>query len=213
MSIRNRPPAPLTLAIVDDHEVFRLGLRTLLESTGSVRVAWDAASPHEAWSRMAAEPVDAILVDMHLGGPVDGVEATRMLLARDPGLRVVLMSGLVDEERVAEGRRAGAVGFLPKEMAATELANALAGMVRTAAAPRRRPPGGTQEDVRQLSRRELEVLAQIRLGRTNREIAERLRVSTTTVNKHVGQVLRKLRVRNRSEAASVAATVLSQPRS
>jgi DNA-binding NarL/FixJ family response regulator len=212
----HEPPA-IRLAIVDDHEVFRLGLRGLLERAGGIVVTWDTGSAHEAWRRIEEQPVDAVLVDVHLGGPVDGLEVSRMLTTRDRGLKVVLMSGLVDEQRLAEAPQVGAVGFLPKELAAEHMVEALMGLVR----PRRGEPRaqlrpafhdehGSRLDA--LSLREREVLAEIRVGRTNREIATRLRVSTSTVNKHVHQVLRKLRVRNRAEAAIVAAELLSRPR-
>jgi DNA-binding NarL/FixJ family response regulator len=211
----HEPPA-IRLAIVDDHEVFRMGLRGLLERSGGIVVAWDTGSAHEAWSRIVEQPVDAVLVDVHLGGPVDGLEVSRMLTTRDSGLKVVLMSGLVDEQRLTEAPRVGAVGFLPKELGAGEMLEALVSLVR----PRRGGRGpqrlafhdehGSRLDA--LSPREREVLAEIRLGRTNREIAERLQVATSTVNKHVHQVLRKLRVRNRAEAAIVAAELLSRPR-
>lgn len=206
----------IRLAIVDDHEVFRLGLRGLLERAPAIEVIWDTGSAHEAWQRIVDEPVDAILVDVHLGGPVDGLEATRMLTARDPSLRVVLMSGLIDEQRLAEAPRVGAVGFLPKELSANGMVEALIDLVAPRAG-RRRPLRLVFQDelgssLETLSRRELEVLAEIRMGRTNREIAEKLQLSTSTVNKHVHQVLRKLRVRNRAEAAIVAANLLSRPR-
>jgi DNA-binding NarL/FixJ family response regulator len=208
----------LRVAIVDDHEVFRLGLRTLLERTGVVEVVWDTGSPHEAWSLIAAEPVDAVLVDVNLGGPVDGLETARMLTSHHPDLRVVLMSGLVDEQRLAGAARVGVVGFLPKTLAADDLLAALQVLVGEEAerTPRERLQPVLQGElygrIRPLSPRETEVLAEIRLGRTNREIAEKLQVSTTTVNKHVQQVLRKLGVRNRAEAAIVAGTLLSRPR-
>ena len=103
-------------------------------------------------------------------------------------------------------------------LAAEELLTSLQAMVGppTSSAPRE-PLRPLYEDelgtpIEPLSPRETEVLAEIRLGRTNREIADKLRVSTTTVNKHVHQVLRKLRVRNRAEAAIVAGSLLSRPR-
>lgn len=218
--LNDHGPRAIRLAIVDDHEVFRIGLRGLLGRAEWIEVAWDTGSAHEAWERILEQPVDAILVDVNLGGPVDGLEATRMLTARDPRLRVVLMSGLIDEQRLAEAPRAGAVGFLPKALSADHMIEALLDLVgpRTRTRARRRPaprpadqeePGAALED---LSVREREVLAEIRLGRTNREIAEKLKLSTSTVNKHVHQVLRKLRVRNRAEAAIVAAELLARPR-
>jgi len=192
-------------------------VRTLLERTGEVEVAWDTGSPHEAWRQIAADPVDAVLVDLNLGGPVDGMEAARMLTARYPELRVVLMSGLVDEKRLVGARDAGVVGFLPKALAADELLSALQAMVLPGTSAARVPlrpvlEPGAEAPIEPLSPRETEVLAEIRLGRTNREIAQQLRVSTTTINKHVGQVLRKLRVRNRAEAAIVATAILFRPR-
>ncbi|HSR22884.1 MAG TPA: response regulator transcription factor, partial [Candidatus Eisenbacteria bacterium] len=178
---------------MDDHEVFRMGLRGLLEHADGIEIAWDTGSAHDAWERIRTQPVDAILVDVNLGGPVDGLEATRMLMTRDPDLRVVLMSGLIDEQRLAEVPRVGAVGFLPKALSAEHMVDALIDLVGRGPRPRRtrRPPyldelGSTLED---LSLREREVLAEIRLGRTNREIAVKLQLSTSTVNKHVHRVL------------------------
>jgi len=214
--LNDRGGPAIRLAIVDDHEVFRLGLRGLLERAPEIEVVWDTGSAHEAWRRIVEHPVDAILVDVNLGGPVDGLEAARMLTARDPGLRVVLMSGLIDEQRLAEAPRVGAVGFLPKELSAEGMIEALVDLVAPRSAPRR-PQRLTFQDelgspLETLSMREREVLAEIRLGRTNREIADKLQLSTSTVNKHVHQVLRKLRVRNRAEAAIVAGQLLSRPR-
>jgi DNA-binding NarL/FixJ family response regulator len=211
---RGRPA--IRLAIVDDHEVFRLGLRGLLDRAPAIEVAWDTGSAHEAWRLIVEQPVDAILVDVNLGGPVDGLEATRMLTARDPSLRVILMSGLIDEQRLAEAPRVGAAGFLPKELSADSMIEALADLVMPTKTQRRPGRLAFQDELgsplERLSRREREVLAEIRLGRTNREIADKLQLSTSTVNKHVHQVLRKLRVRNRAEAAIVAAQLLSRPR-
>src|SRR2546423_2918633 len=98
---RDQSSRAVRLAIVDDHEVFRMGLRSLLGRAEDIEVVWDTGSAHEAWSRAAEHPVDAVLVDVNLGGPVDGLEVSRMLTARDPRLKVVLMSGLVDEQRLA----------------------------------------------------------------------------------------------------------------
>jgi CheY-like chemotaxis protein len=101
-------------------------------------VAWDTGSAHEAWSRFVEQPADAVLVDFHPGGPVDGLEVSRMLTTRDRGLKVVLMSGLVDEQRLAEAPRVGVVGFLPRELAAGDMVEALVGLIR----PRRGGAGG-----------------------------------------------------------------------
>jgi DNA-binding NarL/FixJ family response regulator len=205
----------MRLAIVDDHEVFRMGLRGLLERENAIEVVWDTGSAHEAWRRVVEQPVDAVLVDVNLGGPVDGLEATRMMMARNPALRVVLMSGLIDEQRLAEAPHAGAVGFLSKSLSADTMVENLLDLVRPESRrtrPRRPLAPDDVGSADELSLREREVLAEIGLGRTNREIAVKLQLSTSTVNKHVHQILRKLRVRNRAEAAIVAAEVLSRPR-
>lgn len=210
----------LRLGVVDDHEVFRLGLRSLLDRVDGIAVGWDTGSVHDAIARCGSDPVDAVLMDVNLGGPLDGLQATRMLTARHTGLKVVLMSGLADEQVLAAARRVGAVGFLPKEMSGAEMVTALRTMVGVRREPLRRMvrrmepllDGGAAAARAALSTREKEVLAEIRLGRTNREIATKLGVSTTTVNKHVHNVFRKLGVRNRAEAAIVAASILSRPR-
>ncbi len=179
-------------------------------------MAWDTGSAHETWSRIVEQPVDAVLVDVHLGGPVDGLKVSRMLTTCDRGLKVVLMSGLVDEQRLAEAPRVGAVGFLPKELAAGDMVKAVVSLVRPRRGSRLPQPLAFHEEhgsrLDALSLREREVLAEIRVGQTNREIAERLQVARSTVNEHVHQVLRKLPVRNRAEAAIVAAELLSRPR-
>jgi DNA-binding NarL/FixJ family response regulator len=219
-----RQPTLLSLAVVDDHEVFRLGLKRLLSREQGVQVAWDVSTAHDAFERLQRQPVDAVLMDINLGGPVDGLQATRRMVAAWPNLKVILISGLTDERRLAAARQAGATGFLPKELSAVQMVEAIVRMVSGRVAPgvgSFHPAGpvlaplaeeGGGSAFEDLSPREIEVLGEVRWARTNREIAERLGVSTTTVNKHVHQILRKLGVRNRAEAAIVAAKLLSQPR-
>ena len=216
-------PAPLRLALVDDHEVFRLGLKSLLGRLPDVEVAWDTGSAHDAFDLCERQPVHAVLMDINLGGPVDGLQATRRLTSTWPELAVILISGFADERRLAVARQVGATGFLPKELGAQEMVSAIQKMVFGAARLRpdgrlgpTRPPAvrgpAAVPTLQALSPRELEVLGEVRQARTNREIADSLGVSITTVNKHVHQILRKLGVRNRAEAAIVASKLLSQPR-
>jgi DNA-binding NarL/FixJ family response regulator len=214
-------PGALRLALVDDHEVFRVGLRSLLMRIQGVEVAWDTGSAHDAFDLCHRHPVEAVLMDINLGGPVDGLQATRRLTSVWPQLKVILISGLADERRLALAREVGAAGFLPKELGADEMVRAIQRMVARPLAVGRastsplgaaRPHGRAAALLHALSPREVEVLAEVRQARTNREIAQRLGVSTTTVNKHVHQILRKLGVRNRAEAAIVAGRLLAQPR-
>jgi DNA-binding NarL/FixJ family response regulator len=217
-------PRTVRVGIVDDHEVFRMGLRGVLSRVPRVEIVWDAASAHDAFDRLQQEPVDAVLMDVNLGGPVDGIEATDRMMGAWPGLKVILISALADERRLHAARRAGAAGFLPKDLGAEEMVEAIVRMV-SGSPPRPSdalrlggrvtgPASGVPplHAFESLSPREMEVLGEVRWARTNREIAERLGVSTTTVNKHVHQILRKLGLRNRAEAAIVAGRLLSQPR-
>jgi DNA-binding NarL/FixJ family response regulator len=208
--------------VVDDHEVFRMGLRSVFERVQGIEVAWDASSAHDAFDLLQRQPVDVVLMDMNLGGPVDGLQATRRLVAAQPRLKVILISGLTDQRSLGAAKEAGASGFLPKELSAEAMVSAIRHMASGAVhglQTGRAPAGATAPVTRgaaaafeTLSPREVDVLAEMRLARTNREIAERLGVSTTTVNKHVHQILRKLGLRNRAEAAIVAGRLLSQPR-
>jgi DNA-binding NarL/FixJ family response regulator len=217
-------PRTVRIGIVDDHEVFRMGLRSVLSRAPRVEIVWDAASAHDAFDRLQLEPVDAVLMDVNLGGPVDGIEATDRMVGAWPGLKVILISGLADERRLLAARQAGAAGFLPKDLGAEEMVEAIVRMV-SGTLPRPsdalrlggRVPGPASgvpplHAFESLSPREIEVLGEVRWARTNREIAERLGVSTSTVNKHVHQILRKLGLRNRAEAAVVAGKLLSRPR-
>jgi NarL family two-component system response regulator LiaR len=159
-------------------------------------------------------------MDLNLGGPIDGLRAVEVLVERHPEVRVILMSGLADERQIESGRAAGAIGYLPKDLVAADMVDAIRRLVAesTSGRPargRRMPPmevAGDRAPFEPLSPREMEVLHEVRQARTNREIAERLHLSTSTVNKHVSQVLRKLRARNRAEAAIIAASVLARPR-
>jgi DNA-binding NarL/FixJ family response regulator len=208
--------------VVDDHEVFRMGLRSVFERVQGIEVAWDASSAHDAFDLLQRQPVDVVLMDMNLGGPVDGLQATRRLVAAQPRLKVILISGLTDQRSLGAAKEAGASGFLPKELSAEAMVSAIRHMASGAVHGLQtgRAPAGATAPVAHgaaaafetLSPREVDVLAEMRLARTNREIAERLGVSTTTVNKHVHQILRKLGLRNRAEAAIVAGRLLSQPR-
>jgi DNA-binding NarL/FixJ family response regulator len=163
-------------------------------------------------------------MDINLGGPVDGVQATDRIVGAWPELKVILISGFADERRLVAAREAGAAGFLPKDLGADEMVEAIVRIVsRTLPRPGDAIPSRGQltgpvtgspplNAFETLSPREREVLGELRWARTNREIGERLGVSTTTVNKHVHQILRKLGLRNRAEAAVLAAKLLSRPR-
>lgn len=187
------------IGIVDDHPVFRIGLRTALGRSG-LDVAWECATAAEAYQRLQSQPVDAVILDRHLGEGPDGIAASLRIRQAWPQVRVVLISGLALEDAIEEGRRAGAAAVVGKELPIPELVSQLRRVLGDWL-------GGLPGELQMgsaLSQREAQILRHIRAGRTNREIAHRLGVSTATVNKQVQSLLRKLGARNRAQAATMA---------
>lgn len=191
------PRKPLRIGIVDDHPIFRAGLKRLLEREDGLSVEWETATARELTATLERHPVDVVLMDVHLGPGPGGLEATTALMARWPSLNVIVLSGSLDPLARQQAAAAGAAGFLPKDVTASELISSVRRFADGEATLARRPDDGQLV----LSKRERQVLTEVRRGRTNREIAKTLGVSTTTVNKHVQQILKKLRVTNRVQAA------------
>jgi two-component system response regulator DevR len=212
------PERPLRLGIIDDHPVYRLGLRRALQRQSDLLIVWDLGSASELAGKLKQAPVDVVLMDVNLGGGVDGVTAAEALKRERPSVKVVLTSALADQERLSRASAAGAAAYLPKDLTVNELLGALRSVARSersiagdllsriggARVPRgRRSLQELENKAQLLSAREAEVLGEVRQGRTNREIARKLGISPTTVNKHVQQVLKKLKVRNRAQAATI----------
>lgn len=215
----------MRIGIVDDHPLFRLGLRNALSEHADVRVRWDVASAGEARRRLSEAPVDVVLMDVNLGDLMDGIDATRAIVRAHPNTPVVMMSATVDDHVVFAAGKAGAAGYLAKDVQAEELVESLRALLGGSRTHYRRASGDLLQRFRKgratkgggrslyqphqlLSGRESEVLAQIRAGRTNREIAARLGIAQTTVNKHVQKILKKLEARNRAQAASLFQDVM-----
>jgi len=176
---------------------------------------------------LASYPVDIVLMDLSLGPDQDAFAATTAIRQNHESVKVIVISASLDWEAASAARSAGARGYLPKDLAIADMVD----VIRALASPsfgrstfadmlESRPNGRSKmlSLWSALTRREQEVLAELRRGRTNREIAARLGVSITTVNKHVQQVLKKLHVRTRSQAIAMAAAesqgrnyVLSEP--
>jgi DNA-binding NarL/FixJ family response regulator len=217
---RGRPA--IRIGIVDDHPVFRMGLKRALERERDLEVLWELPSATNLEASMRRTPVDLILMDLFMGRGKDGVAATRELTEQWPRVKVIVISASVDDSGVIASARAGAEGFLPKDMPVSDMVSSIRRLAGSDGSGRRatgdlmetvrrgsrgksasrgrRPAGGIEA----LSPRLRQVLEELRLGRTNREIAERLNISIGTVNKHVHQVLTVLKVRNRTQAAAAA---------
>jgi len=166
-------------------------------------------------------PVDVILMDLNLGPEQDALAKTRDIKETYEDIRVIVISGSLDFEWAAASRAAGANGYLPKDLPVEDMMAAIRGLASPTFGtiafndmltdgPRRR--GAFVSLATTLTRRERQVLSELRRGRTNKEIAARLGVSTTTINKHVQQVLKKLQVRTRAQAVlAVDAQVRGRP--
>lgn len=208
---------PVRVLIVDDQRLFRDGLATLLSVRPEVEVVGEAANGLEALERAAALRPQVVLMDLRM--PVlGGVEATRRLRAADPQVRVVALTTFDDDDDVFEALRAGAVGYLLKDVSAEVLVEAVRVAARgesflhpsvarkvvaefTRLAEVSAPTPIAEPPVESLSERELQVLRLLAAGSSNKEIALALRLAEGTVKNHVTNVLGKLGVRDRVQAA------------
>jgi DNA-binding NarL/FixJ family response regulator len=205
---------PITVLLVDDHELVRRGVRAFLETRPDITVVAEAGSGEEAVRLAAEHAPDVALMDLIMPG-MDGVEATRLLTARSPRTSVVMLTSYPDDEHVFPAIRAGALSYVLKEVGPEELADAVrkaaAGEAvlhpRVAARVVRELHGARRDEpnvFRELSDRELEVLKLIADGLSNAEIAGRLYVSEKTVKSHVSNILGKLHLADRTQAAVYA---------
>ena len=207
--------APISVLIVDDHAVVREGLRTFLALQDGIEVVGEAADGREALAAEAELSPDVILMDLVM--PVlDGVQAMRALHERGSRSHVIVLTSFLDDERILPAIRAGAAGYLLKDVEPAELARAVRGCATgdratidpTVAARLLRTLAGDDAPAQAvpdtLTPRERQVLGLIAAGRSNKRIALELGVAEKTVKTHVGHVLAKLGVSDRTQAALVA---------
>ena len=211
IAVAGQRRSAIRVGIVDDHPVFRLGLKRALERESDIDITWEAGSAVNLDALMKKTPVDVILMDVYMGAGKDGVAATREVTEKWPEVRVAVISASLDIRVGQASKRAGADMFLSKAMPVAEMVSSIRRLAatnsngtRNRTRPARHSPRANGR-VNGLSPRQRQVLEQVRLGRTNREIAARLSISIATVNKHVHEVLTVLKVRNRTQAASAAA--------
>jgi two-component system, NarL family, response regulator LiaR len=196
--------------IVDDHEVVRQGLRAFLELQDGIAVAGEAADGAQAVAAADRERPDVVLMDLVMPG-MDGVAAMRALRERRPRPRVIVLTSFLDDDKLLPALRAGAAGYLLKNARPQEIARAVraahAGevLVDPAVAARLVERLAADDDpLERLTPRERQVLELIGRGFPNKAIARELEVAEKTVKTHVGHVLAKLGVTDRTQAAVIA---------
>lgn len=205
---------PITVMIVDDHAVVRQGIRALLDAEGGFEVVGEAGSGGEAALLAADLAPDVVLMDLVMP-EMDGVTATRLIKQHSPRSQVIVLTSYHEDEHIYPAIRAGALSYLLKSVGLDELVGAVRKAARgeatlhphVAARLAQELHGasaGTRWLYDTLSEREREVLGLIATGLTNAQIAERLVISERTVKSHVNNILSKLQVADRTQAAIFA---------
>jgi two-component system, NarL family, response regulator LiaR len=210
-----RPSAdgrPIRVLIVDDHGMVREGLRAYLELESDIQVVGEARDGQEGVHRAQELQPDVVLMDLVMP-KMDGVDATSRIKQQRPQTHVIILTSFLDDERVVPAIKAGATSYLLKDVAAGDLARAIRGawagqaqlhpevarrLMQQVTAPRKQEAGA------QLTEREREVLRLLAEGRSNKEIARSLVVSERTVKGHVSNILGKLGLQDRTQAALYA---------
>ncbi len=201
--------------LVDDHEVVRLGLRSLLERHSSFEVVAEADTEVDAIEQAVIYEPDIILMDIRLAGG-SGVMATEAIMQKLPQTKIIILTSYAEDDMLFSAIRAGAIGYVLKQVGSSDLLRAIEASARGESTI---DPSLTQRvfsEVRRsiqreeaaafgdLTPQEMHVLALIAEGRTNREIADALFLSEGTVRNYVSSILSKLNVSNRAEAAAYA---------
>ncbi|MGH3091413.1 MAG: response regulator [Gaiellaceae bacterium] len=203
---------PIRVLIVDDHAVVREGLRAFLELQEGIAVAGEAVDGAAAVEAAARLRPDVILMDLVMPR-LDGVAAMRSLRERVPAARVIVLTSFLDDDKLLPALRAGAAGYLlknaePQEVAravrAAHAGEALLDPVVAARLVETLATDGAEEPLDRLTPREREVLVLVGRGFPNKRIARELDLSEKTVKTHVGHVLAKLGVSDRTQAAVIA---------
>ncbi len=213
---------PIKILIVDDLRLFRQGLRGLLEQEKDLEVVGEAADGQDAFTMVADTEPDIVLMDVSMP-KLDGIQATRMILERDPTVKILMLSLHNEDEKVVAAIRAGAAGYVLKDADHKEfvriIKSTFAGEVITSPflanlAPRIRAkaldPSRTDAEIKtkikerfSLTVREGEILELLLKGKSNKEIADLTYVSTETVKSHLQNIYRKLGVKSRLEAVAL----------
>jgi len=201
------------ILIVDDHAIVREGLRMLLGDEPDLDIIGEAADGEEAVQKALSLVPDLILLDLVLPD-LDGIEVTRRVLAVQPGCRILLLTSFAEDQNVIAAMQAGAAGYMLKDVLRDDLVSAIQRVAR--GEPVLHPeaqrkliqhlsrPAPPQPDLNALTDREREVLSLIAKGLSNKQIARQLHITEGTVKGHVSNILSKLHLEDRTQAAVFA---------
>ena len=214
-------PTIIRVLIADDHALVRSGLRSILEAEPNFNVVGEASDGHQALAMTQELLPDIVLMDIKMGD-WDGVTATRRVRNSVPSARVIILTNHDEDELVFSSIRAGASGYLLKEVTGTQLANAIRtvadgysliypsvakrvldefGQLRSSGTAR---PADDEQGYRDLTPRERDVLSQVANGLSNKEIGGQLGISERTVKTHITNIFSKLELSDRTQAALYA---------
>ncbi len=205
--------SPIRVLITDDHSIVRKGIRALLATESDIEVVGEAGDGAEAAAQAQALHPDVILMDLVMP-KVDGIEATRRILAQQPGMRILVLTSFAADDKVFPAIKAGALGYLLKDSGPEELVQAIhqvhrgepslePSIARKVLLELSQPPK-TPLTAEPLTGREVDVLRLVAQGRSNRDIAEELVITEMTVRTHVSNILGKLHLASRTQAALYA---------
>jgi len=216
--VKTPSSAPVRVFLIDDHTLFRSGVKALLSRQPGIEVAGDAADALEGAKRASTLRPDVILLDLHMPG-MSGREALRLLLDENPEARVVMLTVSEDAEDLLETLKSGASGYLLKNIEAEYLVESIRRVARgeSVVSPQmtsslvtglksmaRGEAGGQDDDKQRLTPREIQILGCLAAGGSNKEIARELGLAESTVKIHIQHILRKLDLSSRVQAAVYA---------
>jgi two-component system, NarL family, response regulator LiaR len=203
----------ITVMLVDDHQIVRQGVRALLETQPDIQIVGEAASGEDGVRLASEHAPDVVLMDLVMPG-MNGVEATREIKQQSPRTQVIVLTSYHEDEHILPAIRAGALSYLLKDVSPSELLAAVRKAARgettihpRVAAKMMQALGSKEKEespFADLSKREIEVLRLIAEGMPNAAIAETLFISEKTVKSHVGNILSKLHLADRTQAAVYA---------
>ncbi len=203
---------PIRIVVVDDHSVVRQGLRMFLSLDPELEVIGEASNGQEAIEQVKKLKPDVVLMDL-LMPVMDGITATQIIRREHSDTEVIALTSVLEDAAVINAVRAGAIGYLLKDTQGDELCQAIKaaanGQVQLSpkAAERLMREIRAPESPEKLTERETEVLRQLAAGKSNKEIASEMYISETTVKTHVSNILMKLGVPSRTQAALYAVRI------